>query len=138
MSAPRYLVDSNVLLRFFTGEPPSLFQAAKAFIESAEKGAFTLAVPALVVAETAFTLESFYKPPRGDVAKALVECFKTPGIPLLERNRVLQALGRVQESGVHFVDAYLAAVAKETSMPVATFDRDFGRFKDVEHFEPKA
>lgn len=138
MSLPRYLVDSNVLLRFFTGEPPLLFQAAKALIESAERGAVILDVPTLVVAETAFTLESYYKQSRREVARVFIEFFKIAGIRLPERDLVLNALGRVQATGVHFVDAYLAAVAREVSIPVASFDRHFDRFKDVERFEPRA
>jgi predicted nucleic acid-binding protein len=56
---------------------------------------------------------------------------------LAERDRLLDALGRVQSSGVHLVDAYLAALAAETKQPVASFDRDLDRFKDVTRFEPK-
>ena len=136
MSLPRYLIDSNVLLRFFTGEPHSLFLAAKALIESAESGTVLLDLPTLVVAETAFTLESFYKQKRRDIARVLREFLETPGIRVLERDRVLDALDRVQVTGVHFVDAYLAAVAKESSIPIASFDRGLGLFQDVERFEP--
>jgi predicted nucleic acid-binding protein len=129
---------SNVLLRFFTVGPPLLFQAAKALIESAERGAVILDVPTLVVAETAFTLESYYKHSRREVAGVFIEFFNIAGIRLPERDLVLNALGRVQATGVRFVDAYLAAVAKEVSIPVASFDRNFDRFKDVERIEPRA
>ena len=137
LSLPRYLVDSNVLLRFLTGEPHLHFLAAKALIESAEKGAVLLDMPVLVVAETAFTLESFYKRKRREVARVLFEFLKTPGIRVFERDRVLETLDRVHATGVHFVDAYLAAVASESSIPIASFDRDLSLFKDVKHFEPK-
>ncbi len=136
MSSPRYLVDSNVLLRFFTGEPHTLFLAAKALIESAERGTVALEVPVLVVAETAFTLESFYRRTRKKVALVLGEFFRTPGIRVMERDRVLDALDRVQATGVRFVDAYLGAIAKASSIPIASFDRDLDRFRDVERFEP--
>jgi predicted nucleic acid-binding protein len=137
VSTPRYIVDSNVLLRFFTGEPQQLFQAAKALIENAEKGAIVLEIPVLVVAETAFTLESFYKQARKEVARVLIEFLKTPGIRIEERERLLEALGRVHATGVHLVDAYLAAMARAASIPVASFDRDFERFKDIERFVPE-
>jgi predicted nucleic acid-binding protein len=137
VSTPRYIVDSNILLRFFTGEPQQLFQAAKALIENAEKGAIVLEIPVLVVAETAFTLESFYKQARKEVARVLIEFLKTPGIRIEERERLLEALGRVHATGVHLADAYLAAMARAASIPVASFDRDFERFKDIERFVPE-
>jgi|WetSurMetagenome_2_1015567.scaffolds.fasta_scaffold1142093_2 predicted nucleic acid-binding protein len=139
MSLLRYLVDSNILLRFFTGEPHSHFLAAKELVENAEKGAVLLEIPALVVAETIYTLESFYKHQRRDVARVLSEFLRAPGIRLLERDRVLDTLDRVQATGIHFVDAYLASLAKEISIPIASFDRDFGLFfKDVKQFDPMA
>jgi len=138
VSSPRYLVDSNVLLRFFTGEPQALFLAAKALVESAERGEVVLDIAPLVVAETAFTLESFYKQSRKEVARVLCEFLKTPGIRPMERERVLDALDRVRATGVHFVDAYLAAVARESAIPIASFDRDLDRFRDVKRFDPRA
>ena len=125
-----------MLLRFFTGEPRSQFLAAKALIEGAEKGAVLLDVPVLVVAETAFTLESFYRHKRRDIARVLLEFLQTPGIRPLENDRVIDTLSRVHATGVHFVDAYLAALASESSTAIASFDRDFNLFKDVKHFEP--
>ena len=138
MSLPRYLVDSNVLLRFLTGEPPPLFAAAKALIERAENGEVALDVPALVLAETAFTLESFYKHDRRAVARVLAEFAGMTGVRVFERDRVIEAFARVQSTGVHFVDAYLAALACESGVAVASFDRDFVRFTDVKHFYPIA
>ena len=120
MSLPRYLVDSNALLRFLTGAPPALIRAARTLIEGAERGEYTLQVSALVVAETAFTLESFYGHARKEVARVLGEFLKTPGIRPGERDRVLDALDHVQAKGIHFVDAYLAAVARASSIPIAS------------------
>jgi predicted nucleic acid-binding protein len=51
---------------------------------------------------------------------------------------LLDALERVKKTGVHLVDAYLAACAVESKLPVASFDRDFDRFADVVRFETKA
>ena len=138
MIVPRYHLDSNILLRFLTGEPPDMFAAASALIRSAEKGEALLELSPLVLAETAFTLESYYRVPRKDVAKALAECVNRLGFRLADRERLLDALNRVQTSGVHLVDGYLAAASAETKMPVASFDRDFDKFRDVTRFEPKA
>ena len=138
MSVPRYHLDSNILLRFFTGEPAAMFTAASALIQSAERGEVELELSPLVLAETAFTLESFFKRPRTQVAGSLLEFVKRLGVRLAEKDRLLDALERVQNTGVHLVDAYLAAVAAETRQPVASFDHDLDKFPDVQRFEPKA
>jgi len=138
MSIPRYHLDSNILLRFFTGEPAAMFAAAAALIESAERGEVELELSPLVLAETAFTLESFFKQPRKEVAGLLREFVKRSGVRLAEKDRLLDALERVRKAGIHLVDAYLAALAAETKLPVASFDRDLDKFPDVKRFEPKA
>ena len=87
MSIPRYHLDSNVLLRFFTGEPVAMFTAASALIERAQLGEIELELSPLVLAETAFTLESFFKAPRKEVAGALSQFVTRLGIRLAEKDR---------------------------------------------------
>lgn len=138
MSVPRYHIDSNILLRFFTGEPAAMFAAASAFIESAERGEVAIELSPLVLAETAFTLESFYKTPRKEVAQTLLTFVNRLGVRLAEKSILLDALERVQKTGIHLVDAYLAASASESGLPVASFDRDFDKIPNVKRFQPKA
>ncbi len=79
MSVPRYHLDSNVLLRFLIGEPHDQFAAASALFQRAEHGEVVLELSPLVLAETAFTLESFYKRPRREVAKVVFMELGDPG-----------------------------------------------------------
>lgn len=137
MSVPRYHLDSNVLLRFLIGEPPDQFAAASALFQRAEQGEVVLELSPLVLTETAFTLESFYKRPRREVAKTLIEFVSRLGVRLSERERLLDALERVRTSGIHLVDGYLAACSAATHLAVASFDQDFDKFKDVTRFDPK-
>ncbi len=138
MTAARHLLDSNVLLRFLTGDPPAMAEAAASLLGRAERGEVILELSPLVLAETAFTLESFFKKPRKAVAATLGQFVLRSGVRLSERERLLDALRRVEQTGVHLVDAYLAASAAETGLPVASFDRDLDRFQDVQRYEPKA
>ena len=130
----RLLVDTNVLLRFLTGEPADLAKKARTLVQRADSGEVTLILLPLVVCETFFTLESFYKMTRGIVATHLTSLLECRGIETVERERVLDALSRCQQSGVHLVDAFLASYAAELKMPVASFDRDFEKFKDVQRY----
>jgi predicted nucleic acid-binding protein len=43
----------------------------------------------------------------------------------------LDALERFGSTKVHFVDCLIAASAVAEEIPVATFDRDFHKFRDV-------
>lgn len=131
------LVDTNVLVRFFTGDPPELAAKARKLVARADTGELVLLVLPVVLAETFFTLESFYEMERKLVASKLSVFLQSRGIEAIEPARVLDALSRCEHRGAHFADAYIAASAAELKHPIASFDRDFDKFKDVERIEPK-
>ena len=60
-------VDTNVIVRHLTGEPPEMARRATAYL-AAEPELF---LADLIVAETIYVLESFYKTPRDQIATAM-------------------------------------------------------------------
>ncbi len=60
MSPKRYLVDTNILLRFLSGEPAAQAAAARRLFDRASAGEVVLDVSPVIVAETLYTLLSFY------------------------------------------------------------------------------
>lgn len=131
------LVDTNILVRFLTGDPPDLAGKARRLVARADAGEIVLLVLPVVVAETFYTLESFYEIERKLVASKLSALLQSRGIEAVESARVLDALKRCEQRGAHFADAYLAASAAELNHPIGSFDRDFDKFKDVVRIEPK-
>ena len=130
------LVDTNVLVRFFTGQPPEMAAKAKALVARAEAGMVVLDILPVMVAEIIYTLESFYGMDRQEVAPKLYLFLQSKGVRVQERARVLDALLRHRHHNVHFAEAYLAAAAAELGSTVSSFDRDFDRFSDVKRAEP--
>ena len=77
--AEQLLVDTNVLLRFLTGEPPKLAQKARVLIAAADTGEVELVVLPMIVAETVYTLESFYKIDAPNRGSSIDGFFTKPG-----------------------------------------------------------
>ncbi len=73
----------------------------------------------------------------GNVAEAVRDLFENPGVVCDDPGAMRDALRRFKEKSADFPHALLAALAAERGVPVASFDRDFDRFKDVKRFEPK-
>ena len=136
MPVTAQFVDTNILLRFFSGEPPEQAMKARRLIERADAGELLLIIVPLVLAETFYTLESYYKIDRRLVAEKLEKFLHCRGIETFEKTRLLDALTRCRNKRVHLTDAYLAACAAEMSQPIASFDRDFEKFADVKRIEP--
>ncbi len=102
----------------------------------AEAGEVTLEVLPLVVAEAYYVLLSFYEVDRKEAASKLALLLQKRGLKLRESTQVLLALQWLQTNNVDFADAYLAAISVEEKLSVASFDKDFNKFREVDRYEP--
>ena len=128
-------VDTNVLVRHLTGDPPELAARATAYLATAAE----LLVADLVVAETVYVLESFYEAPRQQVAEAVRSLLAFESITTVEPAVLLRAIEVYEIDRLDFADAYLVALAEATGVGViASFDRSIDRLTTVERIEPAA
>ena len=132
----RHILDANLLVRFLKNDHPEMSSAATDLFQQSASGKIELHLDPTIVAETALVLTSFYKQHRAEVADALRDLItgcrlKVPSEPVM-----LDALERFKSHPVDFPDAWVAAIAAHAVVAIASFDRDFDRFKDVKRFQP--
>jgi predicted nucleic acid-binding protein len=132
----RYLVDTNVLLRFLCGEPVPQAEASRKLFAAAASGEVVLDVSPVIVAEAMYTLISFYGVERKEAADKLSALLLRRGVRVRDASQVFSALERLHTVNAGFADAFLAAGGVEDKVAVASFDRDLDKFKDVERYEP--
>lgn len=126
-------VDTNILVRHLTGDPPDLGARATQFL-ALER---SLLVTDLVVAETVYVLESFYRAPRGQVAEAMRSLIAFSSIVVVDAALLLRAIEVYETDRLDFAEAYLVANAESTGVGrVASFDRAIDRVSTVERVEP--
>ena len=126
-------IDTNVLVRHLTGDPPD--QAARAARYLA--GADELLLPDLILAEVAYVLESFYEAPREQVATSLRAILAFPAIRVLDAELLQRAVEVYDVDRLDFADAYLVASAERTGIgAIASFDRSIDRVRTVNRIEP--
>jgi Predicted nucleic acid-binding protein, contains PIN domain len=126
-------VDTDVLIRHLTRDPPD--QAARATRYLA--GADELLLPDLILAEVAYVLESFYETPRAQVATTLRAVMAYPAIRVLDADLLQRAVEVYEVHRLDFADAYLVASAERTGVGViASFDRSIDRVATIRREEP--
>jgi predicted nucleic-acid-binding protein len=126
-------VDTNVLTRHLTGEPPG--QAAKATRLLSQAG--QLLLPDLIVAEVVYVLESFYEVPRTRVAELVRAIIAFPAIEVADEPALLRAVEVYEVHRLDFADAYLVAEAEISGVnAVASFDKAIERVPTVRRVEP--
>jgi predicted nucleic acid-binding protein len=133
----KLLLDANVLVRFLVQDDPRQGAAATALFEKAERREVVLHLEGLVVAETVYVLLGRYGRSRIEVADVLLAIIQNAGVETMEEVVVTDALQRFATVKVDFSDAWMAARAAQLGEAVASFDRDFDKFKEIRRFEPK-
>ena len=132
----RYILDTNLLIRFLRNDHPAMSSAAAELFLQSASGKVELHLDPTIVAETAFVLISIYKQSQPEVADAIRDLITGCRLKVPLEEITLDALERFKAHPVDFPDALVAAIAAHQGVPVASFDRDFDRFKDVKRFEP--
>ena len=131
-------LDANVVIRLLVQDEPRQSAAATALFHKAERKELNLRLEAMIVAEIIYVLSRLYGHTRIEIANALLALIQNAGVETSDKNLVVDALHRFAETSVDFPDAWLAARACQSDCAIASFDRDFDRFKDVQRVEPRA
>ncbi len=126
-------VDTNILVRHLTGNPPDMAAHATAYLSSASE----LLLTDLVVAETIYVLESFYKTPRPQVAEATRSLIAFGSIITVDPALLLRAVEVYETDRLDFAEAYLVASAETSGVNrIASFDTSIDRVKTIQRVDP--
>lgn len=126
-------VDTNILVRHLTADPPEMAARATAFLADAAQ----LYLADLIVAETVYVLESFYDAPRDQIATAMRSLLAMRAVATVDPALLLRAIEVYEVDRLDFAEAYLVACAESTGIErVASFDRAIDRVTTVERLEP--
>jgi len=127
-----YVLDANVVIRFFLKDHKQHSAAAKRFFERAAQGEYQILLTHLCVAEVVWVLTGYYECERPLVARQLLDFLYMPGINVENSELIEKALDRYRQTNVDFLDCYIASVSRELDGSVASFDKDFKKFNDID------
>lgn len=126
-------IDTNILVRHLTGDPPEMAARATTYLRSADD----LFLTDVIAAETVYVLESFYEAPRGKVAEALRSLVAFQSVVCVDPALLLRAAEVYEVNRIDFAEAYLVACAESTGVGVvASFDQSIDRVSSIERVEP--
>ena len=126
-------VDTNVLIRHLTGDPPRQAARATRFLADADE----LLLADLIVAEVVYVLESFYEVARARVAELVRAVIAFDAVRVVDEELLLRAVEVYEIERLDFAEAYLVASAERSGVDaVASFDRSIDRVKTIRRIEP--
>lgn len=134
-------VDTNVIVRFVTGEPQDQAAIVADFLQQSDNGEILVHLNPMIIAEVVFVLTGkVYAYPKESVSKALRNFINNPAFIVDDLENLLTALDWFAKYAVDFADAYLAACASQNGATVVSFDSDFKKLKFVKsrNLKPKS
>jgi len=133
----RVYADTNLFIRFFTGDSDNQSQESKKFLDQVSKGKYELFVCDLIVAEIIYVLESIYHLDRNEVVEKILAIAETDNTIIENRQVILGALDLYEEKNIDFIDAYLASHSvKNNCDTIFTFDKDFRKIDFIKKIIP--
>ena len=124
------LLDTSMLVRYLTGDPPDLADASAKVIDAEAE----LLISDVALVETAYVLASTYGVPRETVVDHLIALLRKANITTfrLPKEHVLEALTLCRPSGrVSFADALIWAAARAADATIYPLDERFPKVKNT-------
>jgi predicted nucleic-acid-binding protein len=126
-------IDTNVLVRHLTGDPPEMAARATAYLSRETE----LLLTDLVAAETVYVLESFYDVPREQVADSIRSLLAMSSVVVVDTALLLRSVQLYELERLDFAEAYLVTCAESTGITtIASFDKGIDRIGTVQRLEP--
>jgi len=136
MASDAISIDANVILRYLVRDDEELWRKANAAVLKMESGELVLECDPVILGEVVWTLTSFYKLPRQQIAEALSRLLRADGFRVPSKDRYLRALQLYFTSVPHFADACACAAAVEDCEGrLLSFDRKLSRVEGVRRTE---
>lgn len=120
----RAVIDTNLLVRYLTGDDPSKANDVKRLLLKAAQDEVRLLIPSVVIAELVWVLQSFYKLERSEIVPLLNAILQTHGVEVSDKSVVSGAIVLYRDSAMDFIDAWIVAFAEAAAVrSIYTFDR---------------
>jgi predicted nucleic acid-binding protein len=131
-------IDTNILLRYLTRDDEQKAQRTLNLLMKVERGEEKVITSSLVIFETIFTLQRFYKVPRPRIKELILPIISLRGLQLPGKNVYYQAFDLYIAKNISFADAYNAAyMLSEKVSNVYSWDTDFDKIEGIVRLEPE-
>ncbi|MEV6277489.1 PIN domain-containing protein [Nocardia sp. NPDC051832] len=127
-------LDTNILVRHLTQDPPESGRRATAFLAKADE----LHLSDLILAEIVYVMQSVYRVPRPQVAALSRAMIGSRNIVTNDPALLVRTIDVYEQHRLAFADAYLVALAEASAgSAIASFDRGIDKVPGVTRLEPE-
>ena len=135
MARKRKIIDTNLLIRYFTNDDTDKAARVESLFLRSSTGEFEL--PDIIIAEMVWVLLSFYKLSKDEVIEKLEGLLSLNAV-LINRPILKRTIDFYREYAISYTDAYLVAYALEKADTdiIYSYDKALGKVKEIKRAEP--
>ncbi len=132
-------LDTNVLIRYLTGDDPEKAKASFATLLRVERGEEAVMTTDIVIVEAVYVLQSrIYGVSRERIRDLMEPIIESRGLRLLRKGLYKRAFDLYCEQRLGFADAYNVAFMESRGLDeVYSYDSDFDRVEGIRRVEPE-
>jgi uncharacterized protein len=137
MTAGVPFLDTDVILRHVLSDNPDQSPKATEYLRQIAAGNRSVLISDLVVFESVFTLEKFYRMPRQAIREALLPLLSLSGIALANKQNYHAVFDHyVHRHSLSFADCFHVELVRRLDPPqIVSFDRVFDRVPEITRIE---
>ncbi len=127
----KFMLDTSVVIRLLTGNPPEQLAATTAFLNEAGSNGSTVHVTDLVVAETYYALQHHFGLAKSDALWGLSQLFS--GWEIQSAGHAAEVLSQpgLESAKPGFVDTLIHAESSHSSCHWVTFEKSGAKLPDT-------
>lgn len=125
----KYLIDTNVILRFLLKDDERLFKKASFYFEQAKSKKIIIEVIPEIIFELDYVLRGVYRLKKEEVVKIILKIVKTPFIAIENREILIDSLEKYKKTSIDLFDIYLFYLGKKGDREILSFDEDFKKLR---------
>jgi predicted nucleic-acid-binding protein len=138
MKDPVCFVDTNVFVRYLTGDDEKKAAAFESLLVQASSGKIRLVTSEIVIAELVWVLESFYKLKPSVIAELIRAILNTEGLRIKGSDLIEKALDIYESQNIDFIDAHIIVYMQSNHIETLySFDkRHLSKVGGIRRVEP--
>ena len=136
---PNSYIDTDVIIRFLTGDDPKKQVRASKLFEKVEQGKLYLLAPDTVIADVVYVLSSprLYNLPREEIRDILFTLLRHTNFKVDNKVSLFAALDIYASINLDFSDSFIAAECKHSKIKTLySYDHDFDKIPNLIRREP--
>ena len=132
-------IDTNLFLRYFTRDDEEKAKKVLTLLKRVEEADEEIITSPLVIFETIFTLESFYKISRVEIKELMLPILNLRGLKLQNKVMYQEVLDIYEKRNISFADADAfnsVFMLKKGIKEIYSYDTDFDKIKGIKRVTP--